>query len=77
MRYSFLKTLVFLFAVILGVIFIDSKFFDRKLTDFGPAIVKKPMTYAVIKLENAGFSVVQMIDLEPHEEKHAMIVARK
>ena len=55
MRYSFLKTLVFLFAVILGVIFIDSKFFDRKLTDFGPAIVKKPMTYAVIKLENAGF----------------------
>ena len=29
------------------------------------------------KLENAGFSVVQMIDLEPHEEKHAMIITRK
>ncbi|MFH0948854.1 MAG: fibrillarin-like rRNA/tRNA 2'-O-methyltransferase [Candidatus Aenigmatarchaeota archaeon] len=29
------------------------------------------------KLESAGFSVLQLIDLEPHEEKHAMIVCRK
>jgi fibrillarin-like pre-rRNA processing protein len=29
------------------------------------------------KVENAGFRVVQMIDLEPHEDKHAMIVAVK
>lgn len=29
------------------------------------------------KLENAGFEIIQMINLEPHEEKHAMIVAKK
>ena len=29
------------------------------------------------KLENAGMQIVQLIDLEPHEEKHCMIVARK
>ena len=29
------------------------------------------------RLERAGFEIVQMIDLEPHEEKHCMIVARK
>ena len=29
------------------------------------------------KLEKAGFRIIQMIDLEPHEEKHAMIVAKK
>ncbi|MFA4820377.1 MAG: fibrillarin-like rRNA/tRNA 2'-O-methyltransferase [Candidatus Aenigmatarchaeota archaeon] len=28
------------------------------------------------KVEKAGFSVLQMIDLEPHEEKHAMLLAR-
>lgn len=29
------------------------------------------------KLEKAGFTVLQMINLEPYEEKHAMILARK
>ncbi|MBI4174085.1 MAG: fibrillarin-like rRNA/tRNA 2'-O-methyltransferase [Candidatus Aenigmarchaeota archaeon] len=29
------------------------------------------------KLENAGLRVVEMIDLEPHEEKHCLIVAVK
>ena len=29
------------------------------------------------KIEKAGFNVLELIDLEPHEEKHAMIVARK
>jgi len=29
------------------------------------------------KLEEAGFTVLQTIDLEPHEEKHAFILARK
>ena len=29
------------------------------------------------KIERAGFSVVQMIDLEPYEQKHAMILAKK
>lgn len=29
------------------------------------------------KLEDAGMEVVQMIDLEPHEQKHCMIVAKK
>ena len=29
------------------------------------------------KLEKAGFHIVQIIDLEPYEQKHAMIVARK
>lgn len=29
------------------------------------------------KLEAAGFVIVQIIDLEPHEQKHAMIIARK
>lgn len=28
------------------------------------------------KIENAGMTVVQMIDLEPHEEKHALILAK-
>ena len=28
------------------------------------------------KLRDAGFEVVQMINLEPHEEKHCMIVAK-
>ena len=28
------------------------------------------------KIENAGLTVIQMIDLEPHEEKHALILAR-
>lgn len=31
----------------------------------------------VEKLKGAGFSVLQVIDLEPYEHKHAMIVARK
>ena len=30
-----------------------------------------------VKLEKAGFTVIELIDLEPYEEKHAMIVARK
>lgn len=29
------------------------------------------------KLEKANFQVIELIDLEPHEEKHAMIVAKK
>lgn len=29
------------------------------------------------KIEKAGFDVLQMIDLEPYEEKHCLIVARK
>ena len=29
------------------------------------------------KIETAGFHVVQVIDLEPHEEKHCLIVAKK
>ncbi len=29
------------------------------------------------KLEREGFSVLQLINLEPYEEKHAMIVAKK
>ncbi len=29
------------------------------------------------KLKKAGFSVLQIIDLEPHEKKHSMVVARK
>jgi fibrillarin-like pre-rRNA processing protein len=29
------------------------------------------------KLENSGFSVLQLVNLEPYEEKHAMIVAKK
>lgn len=29
------------------------------------------------RLEEAGFSVLEVINLEPYEEKHAMIVARK
>ena len=28
------------------------------------------------KIEKAGMTVIQMIDLEPHEEKHALILAR-
>lgn len=28
------------------------------------------------KIENAGLTVIQMIDLEPHEEKHALILAK-
>ncbi len=28
------------------------------------------------KIEMAGMTVIQMIDLEPHEEKHALILAR-
>jgi fibrillarin-like pre-rRNA processing protein len=31
----------------------------------------------VRKLEKAGFEIVQKIDLEPYDRKHAMIVARK
>lgn len=29
------------------------------------------------KLEEAGFNILQMIDLEPYQEKHCMIVAKK
>ena len=29
------------------------------------------------KLEESGFDVLELIDLEPYEEKHAMIVAKK
>ncbi len=29
------------------------------------------------KLEESGFDVLELIDLEPYEEKHAMIIARK
>ncbi len=29
------------------------------------------------KLEKAGFNVLELIDLEPYEEKHAFVVARK
>lgn len=29
------------------------------------------------KLEESGFDVLELIDLEPHEEKHAMIIAIK
>ena len=29
------------------------------------------------KLKKAGFAVLQIIDLEPHERKHAMIVAKR
>lgn len=29
------------------------------------------------KLKKAGYEVLQIIDLEPHEQKHAMIVAKK
>ncbi len=39
-----------------------------------PAVVYKEEAE---KLKKAGFSVLQIIDLEPYEQKHAMIVARK
>ena len=29
------------------------------------------------KLEKTGFKVLQLVDLEPHEEKHAFILAKK
>ena len=29
------------------------------------------------KLENAGFKVLQLVNLEPYEEKHAFILAKK
>jgi len=29
------------------------------------------------KLEKAGYKILQVIDLEPYEEKHAMIIAKK
>lgn len=43
-------------------------------------VVKKPeLVYEEEKkkLEKAGFEILQSISLEPHEEKHCMIVARK
>jgi fibrillarin-like pre-rRNA processing protein len=43
-------------------------------------VTKKPKEIFELekkKVENAGFRVVQLIDLEPYEEKHAMIVAMK
>lgn len=30
-----------------------------------------------LKVENAGMKILQLIDLEPYEDKHCMIVARK
>ncbi len=29
------------------------------------------------KLKKAGFDVLQLVDLEPHEQKHAMLIAQK
>ncbi len=43
-------------------------------------VTKKPkeiFEQEKLKVERAGFKVVQLIDLEPYEAKHAMIVAKK
>jgi fibrillarin-like pre-rRNA processing protein len=43
-------------------------------------VTKKPkdiFEQEKLKVERAGFKVVQLIDLEPYEAKHAMIIAKK
>jgi fibrillarin-like pre-rRNA processing protein len=43
-------------------------------------VTKRPETIyreESAKLKNAGYEIVQIIDLEPYEQKHAMIVAKK
>lgn len=56
-----------------GYIFVAIKSQSIDVTKV-PAVVYKEEAE---KLKKAGFSVIQLIDLEPHERKHAMIVARK
>lgn len=55
MHYSFLKTIILLFSIVVAAIFADSYFLDRKLTHVGSAAVKKPASYFFAKLESAGF----------------------
>jgi len=55
MRYSFFKTVIISFIVIIVVIFVDLKIFEGGLARFGPSVIKKPASYVFVKLENAGF----------------------
>lgn len=55
MRYSFVKTIVFLFILVIAGTLVDRYFFDRNIAHFGPAAVKNPVSYFFFKLEDAGF----------------------
>lgn len=63
MRYSFLKTIIFLFAVVFAVVFVDSYFFDRKLTHVGPLLIKRPTSYIFAKLENTNFLLRRLTNI--------------
>lgn len=55
MRFSFLKTFIFLFTFVIAVIIVDRYFLDRQLTHVGPAVIKMPASYFFTKLESARF----------------------
>ncbi|HXK40497.1 MAG TPA: rod shape-determining protein MreC [Candidatus Paceibacterota bacterium] len=55
MRHSFLKTIIFLFALIVGLIFVDRQFFDQKINNSGATMAKRPASYLFSKLESTGF----------------------
>ena len=50
-----LKFFCVLFAIIISMVFIDRYFFGKKLTQFGPVIIKKPLSYLFVKFENTRF----------------------
>lgn len=56
-RYSFLKTIVFLFVLVIAGMLADRYFFDRKMNNFGAAIAQRPATYLFSKFESAGFFI--------------------
>lgn len=62
MRYSFLKTLVFLFITVIAIIFVDVKFFNRRLTHIGPILIKKPASYLFTKLEKVNFFTKKLVN---------------
>ena len=64
MRYAFIKILIFLFVLTVGLIIADRYFFDRKINNFGTEIIRRPASYVFAKLENAGFFFRSLINFK-------------
>lgn len=63
MRYSVPRTLIFMFATVVAVIFVDSHFLGRRLTHIGPVLMKKPASYLFAKLENIHFFTKKLANI--------------
>ena len=61
MRYSFLKTFVLLFILVIAGMLVDRYFFDRKVNSFAAQAVRRPGSYLFSKAENAGFFFRRLI----------------